>query len=51
MTVGGVTYNGTGGTRTWVYNDNNCNNCIRMNFPGLFSYHSCLLLHHRDDDA
>ena len=28
VTVGGVTYNGTGGTRTWKLNDNNCNNYV-----------------------
>ena len=31
----GVTYNGTGSTRTWVYNNNNNSNCIAMNFRGI----------------
>ena len=29
--VGGVTYNGTGGSRTWVFNNNNPNNFVQHN--------------------
>jgi hypothetical protein len=32
VTVGGVTYNGTGGTRTWMYNNNNNQNYVQVNF-------------------
>ena len=27
---GGVTYNGTGGSRSWVFNNNLLNNCVRL---------------------
>ena len=32
ITVGGVTYNGTGGSRTWVYNNNNSSNYVQVGF-------------------
>ena len=35
--VGGVTYNGTGSTRTWVVNDNNQRNFVRLNLTGTYS--------------
>jgi hypothetical protein len=36
VTVGGVTYNGTGGTRSWVFNDNNASNFVAYSTWGNF---------------
>ena len=37
VVVGGVTYNGTGGTRTWKWNDNHANNFVSVDFTGNYS--------------
>jgi hypothetical protein len=34
VSVGGVTYTGTGGTRTWKFNDNNARNFVTCNYTG-----------------
>ena len=52
VTIGGVTYNGTGGTRSWVFNDNNQLNYVKCGLSGSYSrITSCLLLCHRGDDT
>ena len=35
ITVGGVTYAGTGGTRSWAFSDSNANNFVSCSLPGM----------------
>jgi hypothetical protein len=37
VTVEGVTYSGVGGTRSWMFNDNNQLNYVRCTLPGRYS--------------
>jgi hypothetical protein len=37
VTVGGVTYPGTGGTRSWMFNDNNQLNYVKCTLPGRYA--------------
>ena len=37
VTVGGVTYAGTGGTRSWMFNDNNQLNYVKCTLPGHYA--------------
>jgi len=37
VVVGGVTYAGTGGTRSWMFNDNNQLNYVKCSLPGRHS--------------
>jgi hypothetical protein len=37
VTVGGATYNGTGGTRSWMFHDNNELNYVKCTLPGSYS--------------
>ena len=50
--VGGVTYSGTGGTRSWMFNDNNAKNYAALSSRWfLCQDNRCLLLHARGDDT
>jgi hypothetical protein len=37
VTAAGVTYSGSGGTRSWVFNDNNQLNYVKCTLPGRYS--------------
>jgi hypothetical protein len=37
VTVAGVTYSGAGGTRSWMFNDNNQLNYVKCSLPGRYS--------------
>ena len=37
VTVGGVTYHGAGGTRSWMFHDNNQLNYVKCTLPGRYS--------------
>ncbi len=37
VTVAGVTYSGAGGTRSWMFNDNNQLNYVKCTLPGRYS--------------
>ena len=52
VVCGGVTYNGTGGTRSWVVNNNNSDQLCQV-FVSRASHKTnrCLLLHHEHDDT